>query len=176
MWNLYFQQIEYPNNGNGNRSVKSIFKKEKKRVEKSYVFQEKKFINKNNIIGCEVLRNEDKKRWKKYISDKLTFVGTLAISKYILTGVKTYMEMVRMILRNECVFVQKSHKWRSSNRQNGNNCSTRPESISKTKKIVNTHQNQWIIPYSYIKPLFMVWPCVFVIHFFCFLFKTDTII
>lgn len=54
-----------------------------------------------------MVRNEDKKRWKKYIWDKLTFVGTLAISKYILTGVKTYMDMVRIILRNECVFVQK---------------------------------------------------------------------
>lgn len=110
------------------------------------VFREKKTINKNNIIGSEVLRNGDKKRWKNYIWDKLTFVGTLAISKYILTGVKTYMELVRIILRNECVFVWKSHKWRSSNRQNGNNCSTRPESISKTKKCKYTpkHMNHTI--------------------------------
>lgn len=75
---------------------------------------------------------------------------------------------------NVCLF-KKSHKWRSSNRQNGNNCSTRPESISKTKKNCKYTPNQWIIPYSYIKPLFMVWPCVFVIHFF-FVFYSKLIL
>lgn len=53
----------------------------KKRVEKSYVSQkEKKTINKNNLIGCKVLRNGDKKKKNIYEINLLLLVLWLLAS------------------------------------------------------------------------------------------------